>query len=313
MRLETIIKIIWRRKFYILLPFLIVPFFTLLTLTQITKEYETSSTIFINESILKNPALEAFGLKLNLEERLPSIKRLMRGKEKFLYLLGEAEPKQKTAEYFKELELKKNRLIIELKGPGVARLSYSGTDPIKVKAIVDRMAEAFIGYALQPYQNIGERLKSRIKAKDEILVQKLLPELLKATNRLMEVKQIFTPQSPEWLTAKYEYDSWKAKVAKRETLAVLKVKEILPLLGNNPDFSKLAKVIDPAVLPLSHFKPDGVKMMIISTIAGLALGFILTFIMEFLDHSLKETEDIERYLDLPIQGRIPVINLENNN
>ena len=78
MKIEDIIKILWRRKFYILLPFIIVPIVSLISTRGIKKEYQTTSLVFIDEGFLQHPYLSELGLKLDLIERLPSIKKMMK-------------------------------------------------------------------------------------------------------------------------------------------------------------------------------------------------------------------------------------------
>ena len=38
---------------------------------------------------------------------------------------------------------------------------------------------------------------------------------------------------------------------------------------------------------------------------GLIGGFGLAFVMEYLDHSLRTSEDVEHYLNLPVLACIP--------
>lgn len=299
MKFEEIIKVLWRRKFYILLPLIIVPLFTMMAMMRMTREYQTSSEIFIDESLFRHPILQGFGLKLDLEGRLPTIKKLMKGKESFRYIIGKTglSPEQAS----KNMEA----MIVELKGPGLTKVTFSGTDPAGVKEVTERMAEKFIEYALKPFSDIGKRLKSGLAGMDEILAKQLLPELYQAEARYEEVKKNFTRQSPEFLDAKYKYETWKAKTEARENVVIKNVDDILPLLGDKLDTAAVTQIVVPARVPPSPFKPDKVKLMVIAVIGSIALGFILVFLMEFLDHSFKESSDVEKYLGLPVLGRIP--------
>ncbi len=309
MKIDDIIKILWRRKLYLLMPFLIVPLCAVIVTFQMTKEYQTEALIYINESTFKHPVIQEFGLKIDLEQRLPAIKKLMKGENSLLFILGISEKPETTPAYLEELAKKKERMTIELKGPGVARVSYIGVDPRAVKRVVERMAAAYIKTALLPYQDIGTKLKEKLKRRDEVLSVQLLPKLILAKSQYLEYGRNFTDESPDLIAAKYEYETWLEKVRQREIIIEQSVSDILPLIGNDPDTGQLAKIIEPATIPLVPIKPNKKKIVLLAVLSGLALGFILILLMEFLDHSVKESSDIEDYLGLPVIGRVPKIEI----
>lgn len=59
---------------------------------------------------------------------------------------------------------------------------------------------------------------------------------------------------------------------------------------------------EPSLIPVS---PRVRLNLILGGIAGLVLGVIMAFLLEFLDTSIKKVEDIEQYLGLPVLGIIP--------
>lgn len=65
------------------------------------------------------------------------------------------------------------------------------------------------------------------------------------------------------------------------------------------------RVIDEARIPKYPIKPNKKLNLAIGGILGLMLGVMLTFFMEYMDNTIKTTEDVERILDLPILGVIP--------
>lgn len=308
MKIEDIIKVLWRRKFYILLPFLMVPIVSTIVVFQLPKEYQSHATVFIDQSKIEHPILLEYNMKLRLEERLPTIKKLMKGKKNLPLILGETVPIKITKDYLTNIEQKKERMLIELKGPGVAKMIFSSSDPKKAQDVVKRMAQSFIDISLLPFEGIGLKLMKKLKQRDEVLLTQLLPKLTEVQNKYLELQVNYTEQSPELQLAKYEYENGLEKVRIREKELEKKSFEFIPLEGENLDMTQVASVIEPATLPLTPFKPNIPKTIVLALISGLSLGFILTFIMEFLDHSLKENMDIENYLSLPVLGRIPKIN-----
>lgn len=70
------------------------------------------------------------------------------------------------------------------------------------------------------------------------------------------------------------------------------------------------QVIDTAVPPTEPFKPEKKKNTIIAGLLGGIIGILLTILVEYLDHTIKKPEDIERYLSLKILAEIPKFNGE---
>jgi uncharacterized protein involved in exopolysaccharide biosynthesis len=67
------------------------------------------------------------------------------------------------------------------------------------------------------------------------------------------------------------------------------------------------RVIDEARIPKDPIKPNKKLNLAIGGILGLMLGVMLTFFMEYMDNTIKTTDDIERYLGLPVLGLIPKV------
>jgi uncharacterized protein involved in exopolysaccharide biosynthesis len=73
------------------------------------------------------------------------------------------------------------------------------------------------------------------------------------------------------------------------------------------------KTIQPAIKPLKPIKPNRLKLIFMSLVLGLSFGVGLIYFMEYIDHSFKNVEDVEKYLNLPVLGTIPKIEKEKNN
>lgn len=66
-------------------------------------------------------------------------------------------------------------------------------------------------------------------------------------------------------------------------------------------------IVDPAVPPQFPEKPNKRMNIMIAGVVGLMAAVGLIFLMEFLDQTIKSSEDINRYLELPVLGVIPRI------
>lgn len=67
------------------------------------------------------------------------------------------------------------------------------------------------------------------------------------------------------------------------------------------------QVIDEAEVPKGPIKPNKMLNIAIAGILGLMISFGIIFLLEFLDNTFKSPNDVEKYLDLPVIGAIPVI------
>jgi polysaccharide chain length determinant protein (PEP-CTERM system associated) len=67
------------------------------------------------------------------------------------------------------------------------------------------------------------------------------------------------------------------------------------------------RVLDPARIAQTPVSPDMKKLFVFVMAAGLGLGGGLIFLLEFLDTSFKEPEDIEAFLNLPVLATIPTV------
>lgn len=67
------------------------------------------------------------------------------------------------------------------------------------------------------------------------------------------------------------------------------------------------QVIDEARVPDKPIKPRPMLNMAIAGVLGLMIGVFITFLLEFLDNTIKTPDDVERHLELPVIGTIPMV------
>lgn len=109
---------------------------------------------------------------------------------------------------------------------------------------------------------------------------------LRNDTRIIEVKvKNPSPQRAKDLTNKL------AEVFKTKIRELMKVDNI--------------EIIDWAQLPDSPIKPQKKKDAVLAGVIGLLSGMCLIFLLEYLDNTIKTSEDVEKYLGIPILGTIP--------
>jgi polysaccharide biosynthesis transport protein len=67
------------------------------------------------------------------------------------------------------------------------------------------------------------------------------------------------------------------------------------------------RIIDTPTIPNDPIPTRTKKILMLALLVGLVAGFGLAYLQEYLDNSIKSTDDVTRYLDLPVMGVIPII------
>lgn len=64
-------------------------------------------------------------------------------------------------------------------------------------------------------------------------------------------------------------------------------------------------IVDPAVIPTNPVKPNKKLNVLIAFVVGLMASVGLVFLLEYMDNTIKTSEDVEKLLGIPILGVIP--------
>lgn len=75
---------------------------------------------------------------------------------------------------------------------------------------------------------------------------------------------------------------------------------------------KNAQIIDRALVPTLPVGPNRMKIILVGAAVSAALGVLIIFILEFMNHTFKKAEDIERVLGLNVLGVIPLFKRDKN-
>jgi exopolysaccharide transport family protein len=99
-------------------------------------------------------------------------------------------------------------------------------------------------------------------------------------------------------------------VLKRETESAQQIYEVLLKRLKEASLEEDIKesnirIVNPAPIPLSPYKPNKAKNLLLSLIVGAMMGIGLAFFFEYLDNTLKTPEDLKEHLDLPFLGMVP--------
>lgn len=111
----------------------------------------------------------------------------------------------------------------------------------------------------------------------------------------------YTTNHPDVISVQNQLDAVNSQIntETRRLVQSIKIELSGQFSGNN------IRVIDPAVTPEKPVRPRKLMNLAIGLLGGGLLGLMLVFVLEFLDQSVKSSEDLEEKLGLPFLGFVP--------
>ncbi len=109
-------------------------------------------------------------------------------------------------------------------------------------------------------------------------------------------------------SAAVEYNNLKVEVSTRRSLLDELVRkqsetEVTSRLKGTRDSNVV--VVDRALVPGAPYRPSLFRSLALGLMLGLGLGLGVVFFFEYLDRTIKTSEDVDRILNLPVLGVIP--------
>jgi succinoglycan biosynthesis transport protein ExoP len=118
-------------------------------------------------------------------------------------------------------------------------------------------------------------------------------------------------QEQKGLVAKLQDNLVDFQILKRDAQTTEKLYEaLLERMGETTVASTMVAgtvgVIDPSEAPYDPYLPKPLLFVVFSGIMGLFLGVGTAFLVEYMDSSIKTTDDVERVVQLPSLGMVPL-------
>lgn len=147
------LNIVWRRKWLIIVPMLIMGIGAFVGSNFIPKEYVSHTTILVEEQKLMNPLISGLAVSSSVYNRLPSTKEQILSWNNILALikrLGLDKQIRSQQELEKIVnEFRRNIYVVMPKNKNVVIISFRGRDPIMVRDVVKIIADNFIKQNLE--------------------------------------------------------------------------------------------------------------------------------------------------------------------
>ncbi len=274
------------------------------TMVELSKETNLQTTkLSTMELALQQTQLDL----LESKERLTTLKAQISQQE--INIVQSMTYQNPTNQRIGELELELNTLSGE----------YS-PDHFKIKQIT------------QQIENLKQVMQNEIKkevtskAVSQTLIKNPIRESLLHTyvNQTVEISALETKRiAQEQIIEKLTVEMKKLPLLEqeyafleRETESLLKTLKMLKMKLEETKIKRDAKesdikILELAKLPMVAFSGKKASSIFVGMLIGLIIGIALAFLLEYLDQSLKDPSDVERNLDLPLIGIVPLIEAEN--
>ena len=166
-------------------------------------------------------------------------------------------------------------------------------------------SEGYNSSDVSMYQNLIKTYSELIKTKD------LVNKAINNSQYDLSVNNVLNGITVNTLTGtqilQISYQSKSPSIAKNilESITnefITKAEELVPN-GN-------VKVLESVELPKNPVAPNKTMNIAIAFILGMMVGFGIVFLLEYLDNTYKNKEQLEKDLDIPVLGVIPMSDLE---
>ena len=166
-------------------------------------------------------------------------------------------------------------------------------------------SEGYNSSDVSMYQNLIKTYSELIKTKD------LVNKAINNSQYDLSVNNVLNGITVNTLTGtqilQISYQSKSPSIAKNILESVTnefinKAQELVPN-GN-------VKILESVELPKNPVAPNKTMNIAIAFILGMMVGFGIVFLLEYLDNTYKNKEQLEKELDIPVLGIIPMSHLE---
>lgn len=189
-------------------------------------------------------------------------------------------------------------------------LSFFILSPIyaaNTKVFIGKEASSTEGYNssdVAMYQNLLQTYSELIKTKDLVATAIDNSDYELDVNEVLNNLEVTTVTNTQIIQISYKSASPKISKNILESITnefILKAQELVPN-GN-------VRMIESVELPKEPVAPNKKMNIAIGFLLGAMIGFGTVFLMEYLDNTYKSKEQLEKDLDIPVLGVIPMSDL----
>jgi len=146
------VKMLFRRKWLIILPTVIGIVFGIVAANVLSKVYESSTLILVEEGRIINPLVKGLAVSTSVAQRIDVLREQMLGWDRVNQLISKLGLAKdvKSQQDFEDLVLTLRKHIkVKLYGQNIIRISYRGENPVQSMNIVKTITDIFIAENLR--------------------------------------------------------------------------------------------------------------------------------------------------------------------
>lgn len=215
-------------------------------------------------------------------------------------------------------KLEKSLDVAPITRSRLVNVSATAYDPSLAADIVNTLTDTFVADNVSNRVFMGQDViaalesTERSSAEQELLnsmpqvvnsdfIKTLKQQAARLTAERARLLAKYTTQHPDVISVQNQLAAVDAQIntETRRLVQSIKIELSGQFSGNN------IRVIDPAVTPEKPVRPRKLINLAIGLLGGGLLGLMLVFVLEFLDQSVKSSEDLEEKLGLPFLGFVP--------
>lgn len=146
-----------------------------------------------------------------------------------------------------------------------------------------------------------ELLNSMPQVVNSDFIKSLKQQAAQLTGEQARLSAKYTAQHPDLQSVRQQLRAINSQINQetRRLVQSIKIELSGQFSGNN------VRIVDSAVVPEKPVRPRKLLNLAIGLLAGGLLGLGIVFVLEFLDQSVKSSEDLEEKLNLPFLGFVP--------
>ena len=170
------------------------------------------------------------------------------------------------------------------------RKRYGPQHPKMIAAVADRKeAKANLQVRIRTVVDGIQKAYEVAKANEESML-----EAMEQAKR--EVQSVNRKQ--------YELDSLEREVEANRELYDMFLVRFKETSASQDMRSALARVVDPAIVPRGSVKPRKKRTVLLALMIALAAGIVLAFLVDHLDNTIKDADDVQNKLAIPMLGQL---------
>jgi non-specific protein-tyrosine kinase len=181
------------------------------------------------------------------------------------------------------------------------RVSVLDTDPARAQAIANQIAKVFNdqtnAFQMQRYRLVQDDLDRQVAD-----VRKKIDDTQKALSPLGNASDARNANEPEFVRTERARLQMELSTVQAQYYVLLQSAQSTRLAAAR--YSDAVTVSSPADLPRSPVSPRTSQDALLGLVVGMMLGAGIAFLIEYLDDSLKTSEDVTRVLQLSTLGNV---------